>query len=736
MPAPFGPASSDGRPPLHYPGRVDDPVAARLTRTPVSDTPAPDPDESPAEYAGRMRAHMEAAAAAGPVPRVEAFLAACPGLAGDDEALLDLIALERLLRAEAGESPAEAEFAARFPRLAGAIADLFLLDALTEEFVGAYESLSSVLTTPTGGGPTPPPVPARFRPARRLGVGGFGEAWLAYDAVLDRRVVLKFPRPDRLTPEYRARFAREARMAAAVRHENVGVLFDTIDQGQTPFLVLEYIDGVTLRDELRNGPLGVRRAAGVARDIARGAAACAAAGVAHRDINPNNVKIDTRGVVKLLDFGLARPLDGGDPLTTGGRLLGTLPYMAPEQLDPALGDAGEAADQFAVGVVLYEMLTGRRPFDVGEDPTGVRTALAIRECRPAAPRSLRPEIEPELERIALRMLRRLPGDRFPTLADAADALSAFLNGSTTVKESRRRPGRVAAAVGVLAALLVGALTLTPGRAPSPVVSVTPRPGTLTDLLTLVNDDLGNLDADDWPAQAYLTLNHLPEPTLAGRYADALTELLAALGAASAPPPLSVGPAGTALRVDLRKFGWSGDGARLELQRGDPYARQFPRDAAGPAVFNAGSHLEARVKPRGRDTEPYSALIRGDWLLSTLSDPARAAALLAWTEPTQEERNERLARLAARRPKWAGLLAAYDAPLDLEAARRELGADDAAAVRGAVLTLPDFGGEPHLGLLPLAQGGTVPRATWAFADVGYSTFGELSRRLKLGRRLLR
>src|SRR5262245_39126684 len=204
----------------------------------------------------------------------------------------------------------------------------------------------------------------------KLGEGGMGEVYRARDTRLGREVALKvLPATFVDDPGRLARFEREARAVAALSHPNILAIHDFGRHNGVVYAIFELLEGTTLRERLKTGPLPPRKAAAIAAQIARGLDAAHSRGIVHRDIKPENLLITGAGLVKILDFGIAR---GEDPVGTGetrtvnlatvpGQAIGTVSYMAPEQLRGELITA--ASDLFAVGVVLHEMISGRRPFD-------------------------------------------------------------------------------------------------------------------------------------------------------------------------------------------------------------------------------------------------------------------------------------------------------------------------------------------------------------------------------------
>ena len=270
---------------------------------------------------------------------------------------------------------------------------------------------------------------AHFRVFEMLGAGGMGVVYRAEDTRLRRIVALKIPLPVQLLDASgKARFLREARAVAALDHPNICHVHEVgeSEDGQ-PFLAMPHYSGETLRDRIaRAGPLGEDEAADIARQIARGLAAAHQAGIIHRDLKPGNVMILPDGSVKLLDFGLAKTHDVS--VTATGDRLGTAAYMAPEQIRG--GHLDGRVDLWALGVILYEMLTGRRPF-AGESDVAVAHAI-VHEAPVPASRWRR--IAPALSDILFRLLQRDPSRRI----SSAEALVAELAPATLAQGSGPR----------------------------------------------------------------------------------------------------------------------------------------------------------------------------------------------------------------------------------------------------------------------------------------------------------
>jgi serine/threonine-protein kinase len=259
----------------------------------------------------------------------------------------------------------------------------------------------------------------------KLGEGAMGMVFRATDLRLRRQVAIKIL-PDAFSqdPEWRSRFLREARLAAAVNHPNVATVYEAGEDGGRMFLALELVRGVSLRSRLAAGRIPLSETARIAGAVARALARAHELGVIHRDLKPENVLLGAGGEVKVLDFGLAKRMrkDSADEpdapiLTSRDQLVGTPGYMAPEQIRSG-GDVDHRADLFAFGVMLYEMTTGRRPFGSGMEAL----AATLRDA-PAPPRSLAAQISAPLDRLILHCLEKDPNLRLGDARDAADMLA-------------------------------------------------------------------------------------------------------------------------------------------------------------------------------------------------------------------------------------------------------------------------------------------------------------------------
>jgi len=332
----------------------------------------------------------------------------------------------------------------------------------------------------------------RYEVVSPLGAGGMGEVYRALDSGLGREIALKVL-PDGVAsdPHRLKRFEREARAIAALSHPNVLTIFDVGQDGGRTYLVCELLEGATLGSRLRHGAFASHEALDVAMQVARGLTVTHGRGIVHRDLKPDNLFLTTAGVLKILDFGLAR-LDGSlpqatqdttDELTRTGAVVGTVPYMSPEQ---AKGEPGDArSDIFSLGTVFFEMVSGQHPF---RRNSSAETLSAILRDDPP---ELDGRVPAAVDRVVRRCLEKRPEDRFQTAHDLAQTLETLLTGpglagrETTGAARRQRLASrakklaIAAGLGIVAAL---AVFLTRGswpHGPRPiprVVPVTSYPG--------------------------------------------------------------------------------------------------------------------------------------------------------------------------------------------------------------------------------------------------------------------
>jgi serine/threonine protein kinase len=267
----------------------------------------------------------------------------------------------------------------------------------------------------------------RYRIQDRLGQGGMGTVFKAHDTQLDRTVALKVPYLAPGDTGLRQRFYREARAAATLQHANICPVFDVGELHGTPYLTMAYIEGQSLAEALEAGQsFTPTQTAMLVRKVALAMQEAHAQGVIHRDLKPSNILLRPNGEPMVMDFGLASRSDDRQSagLTRRGDVIGTYEYMSPEQVEADNAAVGPAADVFSLGVVLYELLTGRRPF------TGPTTAVVAQILlrQPTPPSELRPGVPARLEEICAKAMAKKPAERYATMAEFAAALTEYLRG--------------------------------------------------------------------------------------------------------------------------------------------------------------------------------------------------------------------------------------------------------------------------------------------------------------------
>ncbi len=372
----------------------------------------------------------------------------------------------------------------------------------------------------------------------KLGAGGMGDIYRAQDTRLNRFVAIKvLAGSSSGDPERRRRFIQEAQAASALNHPNIITIHDIITDGDSQYMVMEHVQGKTLGEMIPKGGLRVPQVLKLAMQMTDALQTAHSAGIIHRDLKPGNVMVTETGLVKVLDFGLAKLTDpspvthqddatrtmGPAPLTVEGSIIGTVSYMSPEQAQGKKVDT--RSDIFSFGVVLYEMITGARAFQA-DTTVGTLSAILRDDARPIA--EIAPDVPAKLEQVVTRSLMKNPDDRFQTMKDMHHALGALKHESDsgvlyrsmvmTPSEIQLPPGKpksavkkpasgtavpaeksktpiIAAAVGVAAVVIGGILWFQSGKptppptAPEPAKAATsPEPAPVPDA-TLTNDGI-------------------------------------------------------------------------------------------------------------------------------------------------------------------------------------------------------------------------------------------------------
>jgi tetratricopeptide (TPR) repeat protein len=310
--------------------------------------------------------------------------------------------------------------------------------------------------------PAQPTVPG-YEVLAELGRGGMGVVYKARHLALNRVVALKMVLAGgHAGPQELARFRTEAEAVARLQHPHIVQIYEVGEQNGLPYFSLEFCPGGSLAGQLGGKPLPPARAAALVETLARAMHAAHQAGVVHRDLKPANVLLAADGTPKVTDFGLAKKLDESAGPTVSGAIMGTPSYMAPEQAGGRRQQIGPATDVYALGAILYELLTGRSPFRA---ETATETLLQVLQCEPEPPRRVRPGAPRDLETIALKCLRKEPRSRYASAGELADDLRRFQQGEpiqarlpSLCERLWHRRRRLLAAVAVLLVLaLLGLL---------------------------------------------------------------------------------------------------------------------------------------------------------------------------------------------------------------------------------------------------------------------------------------
>jgi hypothetical protein len=377
----------------------------------------------------RLRADQSQRWGQGERVPVESYLKQHPELESDPDALLDLVYAEVLLRMDEGDNPTLDEYLGRFPAHADHLRKRWQVHGIIR---GQTPPGHTALTVPYGRERPVPRLPELpgYEVIEELGKGGMGIVYKARQIAFDRLVAIKMIRSAAFAgPEEVARFHTEARAVGRLDHPHVVRVFTFGQEQDGPYFVMEYLSGGSLTQLLEEQPLDMRRAVELVRQVALGVQAAHDAGILHRDLKPANVLLDSEGKARVADFGLAKLLDGDAGQTISAAIMGTPAYMAPEQAAGLVRSVGPATDVWALGVILYECLTGKVPF---KGAARTETLELVKKQPPAAPRKLRAEVPAELEAVCLKCLEKRPDERYASAAEVAGDLERFLQGEPTV----------------------------------------------------------------------------------------------------------------------------------------------------------------------------------------------------------------------------------------------------------------------------------------------------------------
>jgi serine/threonine-protein kinase len=343
----------------------------------------------------------------------------------EDNHVLDLLD-DYLARLQAGEVPDREKLLRERPELAAALEVLETLENVAPSPEGSpLTGGMETLDTPSALGELPRTF-GQYELLSEIGRGGMGVVYKARQVELDRTVAVKMILASHLaSPEHVRRFHAEAKAAARVQHSNIVHIHDVGQLHGQHYFAMEYIEGESLAERIARQQLDLATAVRLLAVVARAAEHLHREGIVHRDLKPLNILLDSKGEPYLTDFGLAKVFAPDSEITATGVIVGSPPYMAPEQAAGRSSEVGAATDVYSLGAILYELLTGRPPFRQ-ENP--LDTLIDVLSREPILPRLLNPRVPRGLELICLKCLAKSPGDRYSSAAALADDLEHFARG--------------------------------------------------------------------------------------------------------------------------------------------------------------------------------------------------------------------------------------------------------------------------------------------------------------------